>query len=617
MARQLRGQLTSFVLLLLVCPWAQSIGKKIVKSGDDLPRFSYPVKGSASGLVGGEGAAFNAFAAKVRTDLDAILRDYDIADKATMRDLLNEELELQMLGGEYDAALHTVDELHGEQEKPSAKLMVGIYERAWLQAAIETKSTAGPAFEQSFGKRISEAVNPLPWDVVQDDVRLLFAQAKVYTATFAIADAKTDLDPAVEKSGALDNRQAAQLLFDRYGVQILVPNGAPLVDALKPYITAHTVIKPDIWAAREITLGAADKTTPVLVAIWDSGIDVSLYPDQVFTDPHPTASGDHGLAYDEKGNPTKGWLHPLTAEQEKVYPGFREQVKGFLDLQNGIDSPDSDAAQKRFKTLSTDQLHEVFEAQKFVIHYLHGTHCAGIAVRGNAAARLVVVRFNDNLPDLPFPPSEEWASRLAADFREISDYYKTRHVRVVNMSWSDNVPEFENWLSKQGGGTDPAERKKQAEALYAIWKNAIETAIKNAPDTLFVAAAGNSDSNAGFGGDIPASLHLPNLITVGAVNQAGDETGFTSYGDTVVVHADGYNVESYVPGGAKLRISGTSMATPQVANLAAKLFALDPQLTPPEVIDLIRRGATTSEDGRRHLIDEKRSVELMKEQARR
>ena len=132
-----------------------------------------------------------------------------------------------------------------------------------------------------------------------------------------------------------------------------------------------------------------------------------------------------------------------------------------------------------------------------------------------------------------------------------------------------------------------------------------------------MAAAGNSDSNAGFGGDIPASLHLPNLITVGAVNQAGDETGFTSYGDTVVVHADGYNVESYVPGGAKLRISGTSMATPQVANLAAKLFALDPQLTPPEVIDLIRRGATTSEDGRRHLIDEKRSVELMKEQAKR
>jgi hypothetical protein len=33
--------------------------------------------------------------------------------------------------------------------------------------------------------------------------------------------------------------------------------------------------------------------------------------------------------------------------------------------------------------------------------------------------------------------------------------------------------------------------------------------------------------------------------------------------------------------------------------------------------DLIKRGATTSEDGRRHLIDERRSVALLKEQAKK
>ena len=79
--------------------------------------------------------------------------------------------------------------------------------------------------------------------------------------------------------------------------------------------------------------------------------------------------------------------------------------------------------------------------------------------------------------------------------------------------------------------------------------------------------------------------------------------------------ADGYNVESYLPGGSKLQLSGTSMASPNVTNLAAKLFALQPSLTPAQVIDLIKRGSTTSEDGRRHLIDGKRhgSVSLLRE----
>jgi subtilisin family serine protease len=66
-----------------------------------------------------------------------------------------------------------------------------------------------------------------------------------------------------------------------------------------------------------------------------------------------------------------------------------------------------------------------------------------------------------------------------------------------------------------------------------------------------------------------------------------------------------------VPGGARVKESGTSMASPNVVNLAAKLFALDPALTPAQVIDLIKAGADTSSDGRLHLINEKRSVQLL------
>ncbi len=54
------------------------------------------------------------------------------------------------------------------------------------------------------------------------------------------------------------------------------------------------------------------------------------------------------------------------------------------------------------------------------------------------------------------------------------------------------------------------------------------------------------------------------------------------------------------------------MASPNVVNLAAKLFALDPTLTPAQVIKLIRDGADTSADGRIHLINPKHSAELLK-----
>jgi len=215
------------------------------------------------------------------------------------------------------------------------------------------------------------------------------------------------------------------------------------------------------------------------------------------------------------------------------------------------------------------------------------------------------------LPDLPFQPTPEWAHHMADDFMKISNYFRTRNVRVVNMSWGDDPREIESWLAKTGGPTDPGERKKRADEIYNIWHDAVENAIKNAPNTLFICAAGNSDSDASFLRDVPAGLHLPNLIAVGAVNQAGDETSFTSYGPTVAVDANGYEVDSYIPGGTRGKLSGTSMASPNVVNLAAKLFALDPSLTPAQAIDLIKRGATTSDDGRRHLIDPKKSVELL------
>ena len=583
-----------------------------VASVADLPRYSYPIPGPASQFVEASPGAFGAFAGKARADVDTLLTRYEIDDRSTMRSILRAKADLQELAGDYRGALETVAALRALEDKPASRLLSGLTDQARLQASLQSSSASGPAYARTFRERYEALVEPLPWQQVRDSVKASYAYGRLASRASMIGNLQSNIDPAVAKSGTLDLEQAWTLLETRVSLLRALPLNAARTEVLHAYIAKHDAPLPDIWAAREVTLTASDRTTPVVVAIWDSGVDVTVFPDRLFTDPTPTASGAHGLAFDDVGNVVTGWLYPLNQAQQQAYPAFRGQIKGILDLQNGIDSAEASDVQKKFATFSPQQMHDWFELSKWLSHYVHGTHCAGIAVRGNPAARLVVARFNDELPYLPFEPTEEWARKMGAAFKQLGDYFRTRHVRVVNMSWGDYPAEFEDWLSKTSSVADPGERKRRAEALFAIWKSSIEAALRAAPDTLYVTGAGNSDSNVGFIADVPASLRLPNLLTVGAVNQAGEETSFTSHGDEVVVHANGYQVDSFVPGGSRLRLSGTSMAAPNVVNLAAKLFALDPTLTPARAIELIRAGATTSADGRRHLIDEQRSVALLK-----
>ncbi|MBD3166575.1 S8 family serine peptidase [bacterium] len=109
---------------------------------------------------------------------------------------------------------------------------------------------------------------------------------------------------------------------------------------------------------------------------------------------------------------------------------------------------------------------------------------------------------------------------------------------------------------------------------------------------------------------------MPNIISVGAVDQAGDETDFTSFGK-VDVYANGFEVESYVPGGDRIPFSGTSMSSPNVVNLAAKLLAVDPSLTPAELRTLIIEPAEERKAGDRtvRLMHPKKSLKMLKKQA--
>lgn len=585
--------------------------KQKIATADDLPRFSYPMNQAPSAFLLADDNTFNAFVAKVLGDVDSVLNNYDIEDKATLRALYGFKVDAEVLTGENEAALKSLQILKDLQEKPEAKATSGMLEVPLLKARISSNASSGASFDEAFKSGFRATVDSLDWHLAQDTVKEMKGGLELTTPSMIAGAEKESLDPAAAKSGTLDLNAAESMIEDRVFIKVFFPLKDQALPILTAYVASHNVQKPDIWEAREVTLTANDKLTPVRIGIWDSGVDTTLFPNQLFTDPAPGPHSPHGLAFDTHGEIYNGDLQPLTPDLKEVYPKVLGLEQGLNDLFNSIDTPAATEAKKTLGTMPPDQLAPFMKQLSFLGQWMHGTHVAGIAVRGNPAARLVVVQFNDALTDLPFTPTVEWAEKFKAAFQQAGDYFRANNVRVVNMSWDDDVAEFEQWLTKTSSEKDPAARKQAAQAVYAIWRQAVENAIRSAPNALFVCAAGNSDSDAGFTAEVPAGLHLPNLIAVGAVDQAGEETSFTSYGDTVVVDADGYEVESYVPGGTRLKMSGTSMASPNVVNLAAKLIALDPSLTPQETIALIKKGADKSADGRRTLINPKATVALL------
>jgi subtilisin family serine protease len=589
--------------------------KHAVQSEADIPRATYSVTGSISTLLQSGDSVFASTVKQAAADLDALFADYDIRDKATLNSMLKAKLALQELSGDAAAGLETISRLRQLQSKPDLKLTVALFDEAILKAQQSGKK--GADYERKVESIYRSAVSALPWEVVQDVMKSARSTSGLRSESFLLGRAEEELQPEIDKSGSLSRDSVYTLLDIRADLRVKLPLNSIRVNVLKAYVAANDTQKPDIWAARDVTLSSQDHPQKVLVGIWDSGFDTTVYPGHLYSYANSKPYPAQGLAFTDDGNPSDSALYPLTPEQKQQYPKLSEDLEAISDLEAGDETPIAEAFKKRLATMSKDDVNTLFERFSFFGDTAHGTHVAGIAIKGNPAAQLVVFRFNDSLSrELHFPPSTDWARRMAANFKRIGEFCAERKVRVVNMSWGDEPREFEDWLARTKGNQTAEERKKEALELFSIWKQAIIETMSAAPDTLFVAAAGNEDSDAGFLEDVPSSLELPNLITVGATNQAGDATNFTSYGRTVVVYANGYHVESFIPGGKSVRLSGTSMAAPQVTNLAAKLFAIDPPLTAEKAKELIIAGSTLSADGKRKLIDEKRSLELIKSKRR-
>jgi subtilisin family serine protease len=595
-----------FVLTLAVVAFAAvAQTKPRIDKAADLPRFTYKVDGRVEDILRDD-AKFALFSAGVRRDVQSVLDGYQIDDRATLRQLEGELAQLDYLDGNLDAALQRLARVKALQEKPADKLMSGLQMRALIGAQRKIGDRTSSAFRTEAGRLIEAELAQMPYETVQNEVKELKASAEIASEALTLGYLRDVIQPTVDKAGALSSDLAPVVVSAKYRLVATLPLKATLIDTYSRYLAAHKVDKPDIWAARDAKLAPGKPYTPVNVAVWDGGTDTALFPDRVVKEGGKPAV----IAFDRYAKPATGELQPIPPELKARIPQLKSRLKGFSDLQSNIDSAEASEVKQYLSTLKPDEYKSAMEELGLSGNWMHGTHVAGITMAGNPYARLVTARIEFDWHLLPDPcPSRDLVERDARNQQAYVDFFKKHKVRVVNMSWGGSVKGFEEQLELCNIGATADERKQIAREYFEIQKAALTKAFASAPDILFITAAGNSNEDASFVEDIPAGIVLPNLMTVGAVDKAGDEASFTSYGPTVVAHANGYQVESMIPGGDTLAESGTSMASPQVANLAAKILAVDANLTPPQVIKLIRDTADKTPDGRRTLVNPKKAIE--------
>lgn len=244
---------------------------------------------------------------------------------------------------------------------------------------------------------------------------------------------------------------------------------------------------------------------------------------------------DSGVDYNHEDLVKNIWNRP---EQIQA---FRDEQLGIVDDIHGYDAIDNSG--------------DPFDQNG------HGTHCAGIVgAEGGNQIGIAGVNWKVKIMALKFMNAGGFGT--TKDAIEGINYAINRknagvNVRVISASW---------------GSTQRS--------------RALEDAIRKAGDAgiLFVAASGNAGVDTDHRPHFPAAYKLPNVISVAALDRSDQLAQFSNFGaKSVHVAAPGKEILSTWLGNDYEEHSGTSMATPVVAGVAALVIAGNPSLTLAEL----------------------------------
>lgn len=597
-----------------------------VARADELPRHTYEVGGSASELMTSD-AAFTALARQVRADIEADLAKYDVRDPAEVQRLLAVLMNLDMLAADYDTAVERVARIRALETQAAGRLASGLTTEAIVAARRQAPGDE-TGYSAAFRDELLRRLRALPWNVIENQIKAAKADADTFTENVLRAFVRQRLDPIVAHSGEISAEVAQQIVTARYMLDITIPLNPVRSEVCQTLIAANQLAaRKKVCIPLGFDLPREPALAPVVVAVWDTGFDTSLFPGQLFVNPHEKLDGRdndhngfvddvHGIAFDLDSNPTTGDLASLDAlhRTAREAAGY---LKGTVDIRAAIDSSEATRLKQMFAELEPEQFEPFREDLTLFSIYAHGTGVAAVAADGNPFIRLLNARSTFDHRSPRACPTIESTKADAAAMRAAVEYFKRNGVRVVNMSWGQNRSMIETGLEAHGAGATVEQRAQLARTIFQLYRDALHQAIEDAPEIVFVCGSTNFGNDVQFDEMIPGSFKLPNLLVVGAVDKYGTPTSFTGAGDAAQVYANGYEVGTYIPGGGRLAMSGVSIAVPGATNLAAKLLTLEPTLTPPQVIELIERGAKRVESKRLiRIVDPLKTVALLTREQR-